>query len=99
MALSLNANQMNISLSFSLGEADPCDALNNQRICKDWILLTFFIIFLSFSLQKRGVLERLDAGEVVVGDGGFLFCLEKRDYVKAGQWTPEVIVEHPEAGL
>ena len=52
-----------------------------------------------FFFQKRGVLERLDAGEVVVGDGGFLFCLEKRGYVKAGQWTPEATVEHPEAGL
>jgi len=43
-------------------------------------------------------LERLDAGEVVVGDGGFLFCMEKRGYVKAGVWTPEATVEHPEAG-
>ena len=43
-------------------------------------------------------MERLDAGEVVVGDGGFLFCMEKRGYVKAGVWTPEVTVEHPEAG-
>ena len=33
-----------------------------------------------------------------MGDGGFLFCMEKRGYVKAGQWTPEVTVEHPEAG-
>ncbi|KAK3722802.1 hypothetical protein QZH41_020010, partial [Actinostola sp. cb2023] len=46
---------------------------------------------------KRGLLERLDAGEVVVGDGGFVFCMEKRGYVKAGPWTPEVTVEHPEA--
>lgn len=34
----------------------------------------------------------------MVGDGGFLFCMEKRGYVKAGPWTPEVTVEHPEAG-
>ena len=50
-------------------------------------------------MQKRGVLERLDAGEVVVGDGGFNHCLEKRGYVKAGSYTPEATVEHPEAGL
>ncbi|XP_078378885.1 betaine--homocysteine S-methyltransferase 1-like isoform X1 [Oculina patagonica] len=49
------------------------------------------------SSSKRGILERLDAGEVIVGDGGFLHCLEKRGYVKAGVWTPEVNVEHPEA--
>jgi len=48
-------------------------------------------------MPKRGILERLDAGEVIVGDGGFLFCMEKRGYVKAGVWTPEVTVEHPEA--
>uniref|UniRef100_G1SMM6 Betaine--homocysteine S-methyltransferase n=1 Tax=Oryctolagus cuniculus TaxID=9986 RepID=G1SMM6_RABIT len=46
---------------------------------------------------KRGILERLNAGEVVIGDGGFVFALEKRGYVKAGPWTPEAAVEHPEA--
>jgi len=46
---------------------------------------------------KRGILERLDAGEIVVGDGGFVFALEKRGYVKAGPWTPEACIEHPEA--
>lgn len=48
--------------------------------------------------QKRGILERLDAGEVVIGDGGFVFALEKRGYVRAGPWTPEVNVEYPSAG-
>lgn len=41
-------------------------------------------------------MERLDNG-VVIGDGGFVFALEKRGYVKAGPWTPEATVEHPEA--
>lgn len=45
---------------------------------------------------KRGILERLAAGPVI-GDGGFVFELEKRGYVKAGPWTPEATVEHPEA--
>lgn len=53
--------------------------------------------FMSIS-QKRGILERLDAGEVVIGDGGFVFALEKRGYVRAGPWTPEVNVEYPSAG-
>ena len=34
----------------------------------------------------------------MIGDGGFVFALEKRGYVKAGPWTPEATVEHPEAG-
>lgn len=46
----------------------------------------------------QGILERLDAGEVVVGDGGYVMQLERRGYVKAGHWTPEAAVEHPEAG-
>lgn len=35
------------------------------------------------SSSKRGILERLDASEVIVGDGGFSFCMERRGYVKA----------------
>jgi len=46
--------------------------------------------------NKKNILERLAEG-VVVGDGGFVFALEKRGYVKAGPWTPEASVEHPEA--
>merc|ERR1712071_624738 len=46
---------------------------------------------------KKGILERLGAGEIVIGDGGFVFALEKRGYVKAGPWTPEAAAEHPEA--
>ncbi|KAL7988983.1 hypothetical protein Chor_007902 [Crotalus horridus] len=49
------------------------------------------------SKAKKGILERLDAGEIVIGDGGFVIALEKRGYVKAGPWTPEATVEHPEA--
>ncbi|PNJ60651.1 BHMT2 isoform 2 [Pongo abelii] len=46
---------------------------------------------------KRGILERLESGEVVIGDGSFLITLEKRGYVKAGLWTPEAVIEHPDA--
>ncbi|KAL0965324.1 hypothetical protein UPYG_G00279780 [Umbra pygmaea] len=46
---------------------------------------------------KRNILQRLDEGEIVIGDGGFVFALEKRGYVKAGPWTPEAASEHPEA--
>ncbi len=42
-------------------------------------------------------MERLAAGPVI-GDGGFVFIMEKRGYTKVGQWTPEVTIEHPEAG-
>lgn len=42
------------------------------------------------------LLERLAAG-VVLGDGGYLLELEKRGYVRAGPFTPEVVIERPEA--
>jgi len=47
-------------------------------------------------MSKKGLMERLDTN-VVLGDGGFVFALEKRGYVKAGPWTPEATVEYPEA--
>lgn len=53
---------------------------------------------LSLRSLSQGILERLDSGEVVVGDGSFLITLEKRGFVKAGLWTPEAVVEHPSAG-
>ena len=34
---------------------------------------------------------------IVLGDGGALFELERRGYVSAGPFTPEVSIEHPEA--
>jgi hypothetical protein len=48
-------------------------------------------------VNKKTLLERLAEGPVI-GDGGFVFALEKRGYVKAGPWTPEAAVEDPEAG-
>lgn len=47
---------------------------------------------------KKSLLDRLRDG-IVIGDGSFAFTLEKRCYVKAGPWTPECVVEHPEAVL
>jgi betaine-homocysteine S-methyltransferase len=42
------------------------------------------------------ILERLGKG-AVLGDGGYLLELEKRGYVQAGPFTPEVVLEHPAA--
>lgn len=36
---------------------------------------------------------------MLVGDGGYVMQLERRGYVKGGNWTPEAAVEHPEAGI
>jgi len=42
-------------------------------------------------------MTRLNNGEVVIGDGGFVFTMERRGYMKAYPWTPEVVVEEPNA--
>ncbi len=42
------------------------------------------------------ILEKLK-NDIVIGDGGAIFELERRGYVSAGPFTPQVVVEHPEA--
>ena len=42
------------------------------------------------------ILEKLRKGPVI-GDGGAIFELERRGYVSAGPFTPEVVIEHPQA--
>ena len=61
--------------------------------------LSSYYFFLLLFCNKSTVLDHLNAGKVLVGDGGMTFALEKRGYVKAGPWTPECTVENPEAGL
>ena len=46
--------------------------------------------------MKKGILERLKEGPVL-GDGGYLLELEKRGWVRAGPFTPEVALTNPEA--
>jgi betaine-homocysteine S-methyltransferase len=43
-----------------------------------------------------GLLERMARGPVL-GDGGYLLELERRGYVRAGPFTPEVSITEPEA--
>jgi betaine-homocysteine S-methyltransferase len=43
----------------------------------------------------HGLLERLAAGPVICAEG-YLFELERRGYLQAGAFVPEVVLEHPE---
>jgi betaine-homocysteine S-methyltransferase len=45
---------------------------------------------------KLGLLERLEHG-IVIGAEGYLFELERRGYLKAGPYVPEVVLDHPRA--
>jgi len=42
-----------------------------------------------------GLLERLDAGPVICAEG-YVFELERRGYLQAGPFVPEVVLDHPE---
>lgn len=42
------------------------------------------------------ILEKLRQ-DVVIGDGGAIFELERRGYVSAGPFTPQVVIEHPDS--
>src|SRR5437764_12804684 len=46
--------------------------------------------------SSRGILDRLRAG-VVQGAEGYVFELERRGYIKAGPYVPEVVLDCPEA--
>src|ERR671926_307404 len=44
---------------------------------------------------KQGLLERLEQGPVICAEG-YLFEFERRGYLQAGAFVPEVVLEHPE---
>jgi betaine-homocysteine S-methyltransferase len=47
------------------------------------------------STATSSLLERLELGPVICAEG-YLFELERRGYVQAGPFVPEVVLEHPE---
>ncbi|MEE9231602.1 MAG: homocysteine S-methyltransferase family protein, partial [Acidobacteriota bacterium] len=49
-------------------------------------------------MRKPGLLERLKKGPVLCAEG-YVFELERRGYVQAGAFVPEVVLDHPEAVL
>src|SRR6202158_3901553 len=46
--------------------------------------------------KKATLRQRLDEGAVICAEG-YLFELERRGYLQAGAFVPEVVLEHPEA--
>ena len=41
------------------------------------------------------LVEKLDQGPVLCAEG-YLFAMERRGYLQAGAYVPEVVLEHPE---
>ena len=50
------------------------------------------------TMVKKTLLERLAEGPVI-GDGSYMYSLERRGYAMAGPWIPDAVVEHPSAVL
>lgn len=46
--------------------------------------------------MRKGLLERIDNNEAVLHASGYLFEMERRGYLQAGRYVPEVVLEHPE---
>ncbi len=47
-------------------------------------------------MSQTTILEKLGQNPVI-GDGGTIFELERRGYISAGPFTPQVVLEHPDA--
>ena len=45
--------------------------------------------------MKKDLISRLDAGPVIFAEG-YLFAMERRGYLSAGPFVPEVVLEHPD---
>lgn len=45
---------------------------------------------------RKGFKERVRDGDDIVVAEGYLFELERRGYLRAGCYVPEVVLEHPE---
>ncbi len=49
-------------------------------------------------MTSRNLLERLEEGPVICAEG-YVFEMERRGYVQAGPYVPEVVLDHPDAVL
>src|SRR4051794_17301981 len=45
--------------------------------------------------KKKGLMERLAEGPIICAEG-YLFEFERRGYLQAGAFVPEVVLEHPD---
>ena len=48
------------------------------------------------NISTTGLLERISAGSTVILAEGYLFEAERRGYLQAGAFVPEVVLERPQ---
>ena len=49
-----------------------------------------------YAAAKRGLKERLAAGETILCAEGYLLALARMGYIAHGTWVPEFMLEQPE---
>ncbi|CAG2229438.1 BHMT [Mytilus edulis] len=54
------------------------------------------ISILEKTMPKKGLKERIQAGDNIIVAEGYVFEFERRGYLRAGCFVPEVVLEHPE---
>ena len=47
------------------------------------------------TIKKKDLISRLNEGPILCAEG-YLFAMERRGYLQAGAFVPEVVLEHPE---
>lgn len=50
----------------------------------------------TLAYSKRGLVERLEAGENILCAEGYLLALSRMGYIAHGVWVPEFLLEQPE---
>ena len=48
--------------------------------------------------MKKNLIDRLNKGPILCAEG-YLFAMERRGYLSAGAFVPEVVLENPEVVL
>jgi betaine-homocysteine S-methyltransferase len=70
--------------------------LRIKRKAKTELFPGFNLKLFRRKIMKRQLIQRLNEGPVICAEG-FLFEIEKRGYLAAGEFVPMVSLEHPEA--
>ena len=94
--LIIHFNQTLLPCLFSKFNCTFC-SLDFVNCVKFHLSLLCFVHHCKYSQSLNlGLLERLKERENVLVAEGYLFEFERRGYLQAGAWTPEVVLERPD---
>ena len=73
---------------YDIALSQCCGIMSHVSLCSNHIIL--------FVESRRGLVERLAAGEHILCAEGYLLALSSRGYIAHGVWVPEFVLEQPE---